>query len=47
MLYVSAVNTTIFRSLRLIGCYFMGCICKKYSGIVLACYLLGRWLNIE
>ena len=24
--HVSAVNTTIFRSLRLIGCYFMGCI---------------------
>jgi len=37
--HVSAVNTTIFRSLRLIGCYFMGCICKKYKGIVLACYL--------
>ena len=27
--HVSAVNATIFRSLRLIGCYFMGCICKK------------------
>ena len=24
--HVSAINTTIFRSLRLIGCYFMGCI---------------------
>ena len=24
--HVSAVNTTIFRSLRLVGCYFMGCI---------------------
>jgi len=24
--HVSAVNTTIFRSMRLIGCYFMGCI---------------------
>ena len=30
---VSAVNTTIFRSLRLTGCYFMGGICKKYRGI--------------
>ena len=40
--HVSAVNTTIFRSLRLTGCYFMGGICKKYRGIVLACYLLGR-----
>ena len=37
--HVSAVNTTIFRSLRIIGCYFMGCICKKYRGIVLVCYL--------
>ena len=40
--HVSAVNTTIFMSLRLTGCYFMGGICKKYRGIVLACYLLGR-----
>jgi len=40
--HVSDVNTTIFRSLRLIRSYFMGCICKKYRGIVLACYLLGR-----
>ena len=30
--HVSAVNTTIFRSLRLIGCYFMGCIwCAVWS----------------
>ena len=40
--HVSAFNTTIFRSLRLAGCYFMGGICKKYRGIMLACYLLGR-----
>ena len=33
--HVSAVNTTIFRSLPLTGCYFMGGICKKYRGIVL------------
>jgi len=39
--HVSTVNTTIFRSLQLTG-YFMGGICKKYRGIVLACYLLGR-----
>jgi len=27
--HVSAVNTTIFKSLRLTGCYFMGGICCK------------------
>ena len=40
--HVSAVYTTILRSLRLTICYFIGGICKKYRGIVLACYLLGR-----
>ena len=34
--HVSAVNTTILRSLRLTICYFIGGICKKYRGIVLA-----------
>jgi len=32
--HVSAVNTSIFRSLRQTGCYLMGGICKKYRGIV-------------
>ena len=42
--HVSAVNTTIFRSLRLIDCYFMGFICKQYRGIVLACLFIGALL---
>ena len=47
--HVSAVNTTIFRSLRLIGCYFKvvsGSVCvgvpfqSGYGGVVSLCLVL-------
>ena len=36
--HVSDVNTSIFRSLRLIRSYFMGCICEKYRVYCVACW---------